>query len=373
MVKFYEYNTFADNYGMYSAVYLKQCNVTFYGNTTFLQNDCRYGGALYAEETKLNFQESVMFLENEGEYGGALMLHHIVSVIIEQFAEVSFVKNRAEESCGAVYARESQITIRSGQKLTFVENEGYDGGAITLTGATFLNETYTLVLVHNHCPFDYSNDGNIQLNMEHPDEQCALSCSGVLCGSCQQNLSHILGSSNCKQCSSYFLLLFPVFIFAGIALVAFLMLTITAFSFTLLEYPDGSVKRIWLYDGNVEYLKGKHIALFVAAVLLLVFISLPYTAALLFIQCLQYRSKCRILAWVRRLKPLFDAYTGPYKDKHRYRPGLLVVRVVLFLVFSVNVFGDPAVSLLTIIVTTFCIYFSQFSNLWRHLQKYILH
>ena len=82
-----------------------------------------------------------------------------------------------------------------------------------------------------------------------------------------------------------------------------LRITITAFSFTVLEYPDGSVKRIWLYDGNVEYLKGKHIALFVAAVLLLVFISLPYTAALLFIQCLQYRSRYRILAWVRRLKP----------------------------------------------------------------------
>ena len=134
-----------------------------------------------------------------------------------------------------------------------------------------------------------------------------------------------------------------------------LRITITAFSFTLLEYPDGSLKRIWLYDGNVDYLKGKHIALFVAALLLLLFISLPYTVALLFIQCLQYRSRYRILAWVRRLKPLFDAYTGPYKDKHRYWPGLLlVVRVALFLVFSVNVFGDPAVSLLTIIVTTFC-------------------
>ena len=47
-----------------------------------------------------------------------------------------------------------------------------------------------------------------------------------------------------------------------------LRITITAFSFTILEYPDGSVKRVWLYDGNVEYLKGKHIALFVAALLL---------------------------------------------------------------------------------------------------------
>ena len=339
--------------------------------------------------------------------------------------------------------------------------------------ATFLNETYTQVLVHNHCPFDYCKNGNIQLNMEHPDEQCALSRSGVLCGSCQQSLSHVLGTSTCKECSSHFLLLIPAFIAMGIVLVIFLMLlnltvsmgtinglifyaniarankaiffphstsnkllsifiawlnldlgietcfyngldayaktwlqflfpvyiwiivvliivsshysttaaklsgrnavqvlatlfllsyakllriTITAFSFTLLEYPNGSVKRIWLYNGNVEYLKGKHIALFVAALLLLVFISLPYTTALLFIQCLQYRSRYRILAWVRRLKPLFDAYTGPYKDKHRYWPGLLlVVRVVLFLVFSLNVFGNPAISLLTIIITTFCI------------------
>ena len=120
----------------------------------------------------------------------------------------------------------------------------------------------------------------------------------------------------------------------------------------------------------MDYLKGKHIALFVAALLLLLFISLPYTVALLFIQCLQYRSRYRILSWIRRLKPLLDAYTGPYKDKHRYWPGLLlVVRVVLFLVFSVNVFGDPAVSLLTIIVTTFCIlYFSiTFGGVYKNI------
>ena len=90
--------------------------------------------------------------------------------------------------------------------------------------ATFLNETCILVLVHNHCPFNYYNDGDIQLNMEHPDEQCALSRSGVLCGSCQQNLSHVLGNSNCKECSSHFLLLIPVFIAAGIVLVVFPML-----------------------------------------------------------------------------------------------------------------------------------------------------
>ena len=796
-VEFHGSSTFADNtctstdsaYAIYSALYLNRCNVVFYGNTIFLQNKCRLGGAIYAKDAEINFQGKVAFLENRGDYGGAIMLYENVSAVTGKFAEVIFVRNRAQESGGAVYARDAQIIIRTGHKLSFVENEGYNGGAMTLDAgstiileenssiafvrnhayhyggaiyyvdnyinkfepamelskcfygifttkfiarfmdlhnffmlhhttiefdnnvadfagtaifggwvdycklyidnkratiparfisqtlvfdsvfhfhpptlfsqissnptrvclctnmsipdcsiteytvtaypgetltiptvavgqrfgtvpstvhssfvsgsngrlpalqrtqlvsvtctnlmyttlsspnrtevmelsveknnvpqsiiytlniwqilpvnralvnlqfsdltlyivlrlcplgfllnnnsqtcvchpklqqheincsintqmvyrrsplwinATFLNKTYTQVLVHDHCPFDYCKDGIIPLNMEHPDEQCALSRSGVLCGSCQQKLSHVLGSSNCKKCSSHFIFLISVFIAAGITLVVFLMLlnltvsvgtingltfyanivranhaiffpygtnnkflsifiawlnldlgietcfysgldayaktwlqflfplyiwiivvliivsshyyttaaklsgrnavqvlatlfllsyakllriTITALSFTLLEYPDSSVKRIWLYDGNVDYLKGKHIALFVAALLLLLFISIPYTVALLFIQCLQYRSRYRILAWVRRLKPLFDAYTGPYKDKHRYWTGLvLVVRVVLFLVFSVNVFGDPAVNLLTIIVTTFCMNFSQ--------------
>ena len=799
LIEFHGSNTFAYNNckeSVYSVLHLMQGNVIFHGNTTFLQNKGRYGGAICANNVEINFQGNIRSLDNEGEYGGALLLHQSnVSVLTGQFAEVSFVRNRAQESGGAVYTRDSKIIISVG---TFVENKGYDGGAMTLTGdstiyleanssvvfasnhayhsggaiyyvdeytedfgpatelskcfygilttevastkdprdintyiekkhisiqfynntagfagtaiyggwvdlcifginfeplenllyqtspfdnwfyfhqptqqlslissnptrvclctnmsipdcsiteytitaypgetltipavavgqrfgtvpstvqnsfvsgsssrlpalqytqlvnvnctdlvytihslpnrteameltvekhnlpqnriinirlkdirvnrtiinlqfsdltinikvqlcplgfvfndktqtctchpklqqhgincsidtqtvyrrtplwinATFLNETYTQVLVHNHCPFDYCKDGIILLNMEHPDEQCALSRSGVLCGSCQQNLSHVLGTSKCKECSSHFLLLILFFIAAGITLVVFLMLfnltvsvgtingiifyanivranhtiffphvtnnqflsifiawlnldlgietcfysgldayaktwlqflfplyiwiivvliivsshysttaaklsgrnavqvlatlfllsyakllriTITAFSFTLLEYPDGSLKRIWLYDGNVDYLKGKHIALFAAALLLLLFISLPYTVALLFIQCLQYRSRYRILSWVRRLKPLFDAYTGPYKDKHRYWPGLLlVVRVVLFLVFSVNVFGDPAVNLLTIVVTTFCIFFSTitFGSVYKNI------
>ena len=47
------------------------------------------------------------------------------------------------------------------------------------------------------------------------------------------------------------------------------------------------------------------------------------------------------------MKPLFDAYTGPYKNKHRYWTGLLLLlRVVLFAVYSMNTAGDPAINLL---------------------------
>jgi len=77
-----------------------------------------------------------------------------------------------------------------------------------------------------------------------------------------------------------------------------LRLTITIFSSTTLEYPTGSVRRVWLYDGNVDYLKGKHIPLFIASLLVLLVLSLPCTTLLLFIQCLQLKSKHRPLFWI---------------------------------------------------------------------------
>ena len=341
--------------------------------------------------------------------------------------------------------------------------------------ATFHEGVLTGVIVHQNHPFDYCRPHNLNLSLENPDEQCAFHRSGILCGACQHNLSHVLGSSNCKQCSSLWsILLIPIFAIAGIVLVIFLMilnltvsvgtinglifyanivranqaaffphninnsflswfiawmnldlgfeacfyngmdayaktwlqfvfpvyiwfiviliivsshyyttaaklasnkavqvlatlfllsyakllrLTITIFSSTTLEYPDGSIRRVWLYDGNVDYLKGKHIPLFMAAMVVLLVLSLPYTALLLFIQCLQQKTKYRVLFWIGKFKPLFDTYTGPYKDKHRYWTGLLLlVRAILFLTFSANAFGDPAINLLATAAMMFSLF-----------------
>ena len=59
---------------------------------------------------------------------------------------------------------------------------------------------------------------------------------------------------------------------------------ITAFSSTVLE---GKKSAVWLYDGNVLYLQGKHVPLFLAALLLLLTLSLPYTTLLLLAPLLQ--------------------------------------------------------------------------------------
>ena len=129
---------------------------------------------------------------------------------------------------------------------------------------------------------------------------------------------------------------------------------IAALSFTFLNFLDGSRKKVWVYDGNIDYLNGRHIPLFLAGLLAFIFLLLPYTLVLTFIQCLRRRTGTRMLFWVRRLKPFFDAYTGPYKDKYSFWVGLLLlVRSSLFLVFAFNALGDPAVNLLATALTGF--------------------
>ena len=57
---------------------------------------------------------------------------------------------------------------------------------------------------------------------------------------------------------------------------------IIALSFTRLEYPDGTHKLVWLYDGNVPYFqRADHIALGVFAAITLLSLFLPYTFFLL--------------------------------------------------------------------------------------------
>ena len=122
---------------------------------------------------------------------------------------------------------------------------------------------------------------------------------------------------------------------------------ITVMSFTTLRLPNGSTTAVWLYDGNVRYLAPKHIALLLLAVCFLLCFVLPFTLLVVFAPCLQAHSnKALFRRWVNRLKPLLDAYQGPYKDRYRNWTGvMLVVRNVLFFAFALNALGDPVLNL----------------------------
>ena len=111
---------------------------------------------------------------------------------------------------------------------------------------------------------------------------------------------------------------------------------IGALFYTSLYHSSGYYSKMWSVDGNIHYLGQTHIILFVIAIMVGL-ITLPYTLALLFIQCLRRWSNMKLLFWVNKLKPFFDAYTGPYKDKYHFWTGfLLVVRIVLFLAIAVD-------------------------------------
>ena len=102
---------------------------------------------------------------------------------------------------------------------------------------------------------------------------------------------------------------------------------------------------LWTLDGNVPYLRGKHIPLFLTGVLFLMLIFM-YSSLLAFIQCLVRVPNKRPFTFISHLKPFFDAYTGPYKDVCRFWTGfLLFVRMVLFFLFSLNALDDPTVKL----------------------------
>ena len=127
----------------------------------------------------------------------------------------------------------------------------------------------------------------------------------------------------------------------------------TILSFTSLEYPDGVVRHVWLYDGNMEVFKGKHLYLGIFGILVLVFLILPYTLCLIFFQQLQACSGHKMFRWVNKLKPVFDAYAGPYKDKYRFWTGMLLgVRMLLIILFTTNTTGSIDRNLLFILVAS---------------------
>lgn len=322
------------------------------------------------------------------------------------------------------------------------------------------------LLLHDNCPYDYCKPVVVPIIMINPNisDQCAFNRHGVLCGSCQEGLSLVFGTSQCLKCSNIYTLYIFLFAAAGIVLVIALLMfnltvskgainglifyanivkinesflfplgdaspfkvfiswlnldlgietcfysgmdstgktwlqflfplylwlilaaiivacrysitmvrlvgnhavevlattfllsytkllrtIITVFSSTSLEYPEGQ-RAVWLYDGNYQFGRGGHLALLLFSLLTFAFIALPYTLLIVSVQFLRRYSHLCLLKWVTKLMPIFDAYLGPYKHRHGYWTGLLLlVRVLLVIVFAINILGNPAINLFII-------------------------
>ena len=126
---------------------------------------------------------------------------------------------------------------------------------------------------------------------------------------------------------------------------------IASLSSTVLSYPDGNNETVWFPDATVGYLKGKHIGLFVIAVLIL-FAGIFYTTILMLWQWFLRLSDKKMFAWIKNQKlcHFIEPYHAPYAFKYRYWTGLLLlVRVILYIIFTTNFKGDPQLPLLAII------------------------
>ena len=149
----------------------------------------------------------------------------------------------------------------------------------------------------------------------------------------------------------------PVRVLATLFLLSYAKLLrtiITALSPTQLHLStaDGNttMKLVWREDGNIDYLRGKHVPLFVVA-LGFGLVTFPYAVVLFIVQWLQKNSHRCGCSWVVKMKPLLDAYTGPYKTHCRFWTGsLLLLRVVTFVAFATPV-ADPNMKLSLILAT----------------------
>ena len=114
-------------------------------------------------------------------------------------------------------------------------------------------------------------------------------------------------------------------------------------------YPVRSI--VWSVDGNYDYFGWPHILLFLVGLVMLVFLWLVCTLPLFLMQWLRRLSHLKLLKWITKFHPFYDAYFAPLKPKHHYLFGLLLlIRGILQVMFS-STFAIPQyINLLLLLV-----------------------
>ena len=118
----------------------------------------------------------------------------------------------------------------------------------------------------------------------------------------------------------------------------------------------GQAKYFWSLDANVSYTSLDHLALLFFSLLVFIVVIVPFTVVMFIHAPLLTKislPKCHKL--LLRLKPVFDAYYGPYKEKCSIWTGvLLVARLFLVIAASVSpveVYRSVAMATATILLT----------------------
>ena len=106
---------------------------------------------------------------------------------------------------------------------------------------------------------------------------------------------------------------------------------------------------VWAYDGNLPYLGRQHAILFAISSAVFLILLLPFTLVVLLGPWLQRYNHLKGLRWLGKLQPLFDAYYGPLKDRHRCWVGILLLARMCVIFPAADPLASGEARLLTII------------------------
>ena len=128
--------------------------------------------------------------------------------------------------------------------------------------------------------------------------------------------------------------------------------TILSYSSTAILLPDGTNGFVWYSDGNIGYLEGKHIVLYIFALLTTILFIVPYTLFLTLspMQWAQALTKYRLLKWINKLKPFLDAHTNHLKDDQRNWNGFLLYPKIISVSFTFNLNITTTLLIITILM-----------------------
>ena len=135
------------------------------------------------------------------------------------------------------------------------------------------------------------------------------------------------------------------------------------FSYTnVYSLPDNKKTVVWKWDSSIPLFGLKFFILFVVCLLVLLLVLLPLSFLLIFTKHFY-----RFNFVVKYLKPYLDAFQTPFKDSHRYYPGVeLFIRNLSFVLWN-SVFDGPKAqtlaNLLCVLLLAYLCAFRPFKNL----------
>ena len=121
-----------------------------------------------------------------------------------------------------------------------------------------------------------------------------------------------------------------------------------------MHHSDGNKPLlVWAIDGNVKYWGPKHVGLFVIGIICFIVLWPPYTLTLLLVPCLKRWDHLKPLRWINKLKPFYDSYYGPFKDKIHCQcwiGALLIIRGMVLVTFASTSTSNPNANILFLVV-----------------------